>query len=104
MATWIIALKNRVQPPLPASIMGHFTGTILSFIVIGTISDKTAEKLGKSLGFDQSGNIVINISNIGKLVLDDIPEKDRHIIEEAIKKIDETTEIIITKNKNTQIT
>ncbi len=100
MATWIIALKNRVQPPLPASIMGHFTGTLLSFIVIGTVSEETAEKLGKTIGYDRNGNIVINISNVGKLVLDNIPEEDKHIIEEALKKIDESTEIIITKEKS----
>jgi len=80
--------------------MGHFTGIFLSFIVIGTISDEAAGELGKSIGFDQSGNIVINISNVGKLVLDNIPEMDRRVIEEAIKKIDETTEIIITRKKN----
>ena len=99
MATWIIALKSRIQPPLPASIMGHFAGTLLSFIVIGTISEETAEKLGKIMGYDRSGNIVINVSNVRRLVLDDIPEEDKRIIEEALKKIDETIDVIITKKK-----
>ncbi len=99
MATWIVALKNRIQPPLPASILGHFTGTLLSFIVIGTVSSETAEKLGRSMGYDQNGNIIINITNIGKLILDDISEEDKRTVEEALKKLDESTEIVITREK-----
>ncbi len=99
MDTWIVGLKNKVKAPLQAGILGHFTGSLLVFEVIGEISNDTVKRLVEDIERDELDNIVITLNNVSRLKLDNLLSKDKEILLRAIRRLNEFTEIVIVRKK-----
>ena len=99
MATWKVAVKRRVTPPLTAGILGHFTGTLLNLQVVGEVSPEAINTLKTVLTEDRCGNLVINADRLGDIthIIRNLSDKDREVLEKALSMLNDDSEILILK-------
>ncbi len=97
MDTWVVAIKRRLTPPLPASVLGHFSGTILDLEVVGRVSEEAARKVRGVAEEDACGNLVIKPGHAGKLntVLPSLAGRDREVLESALNMLGNESEILL---------
>jgi|GEM_PF-5796207 len=97
MGTWVVAIKRRLTPPLPASILGHFSGTILGLEVVGRVSEEAVGKVRGVAEEDACGNLVIKPSHASKLnaILPSLAGRDREVLESALSMLGNESEILL---------
>lgn len=98
MATWVLAVKRRIQAPVIAASLGHFTGHFLTLEVLTSIPEDIVSELMRSnvLIRRSDNNFIVNREKIKERGLPPgLPKEGVEVLMNALNSVGEEDDLLL---------